>query len=202
MSSSAFTRFAASLSVANRLLVANDGNNQTLGRVDFYHAAWAAYVAAWDSYIKSACQEYISKSNVSLALGISNTGVVAYQAVHDIASDLFQFRLEKFNTPNFDNSREFLIGSSGYDPYADWRWDKKALTNLRVKELLNEAVRVRHAFAHGFPVRNIRHLVFIDGTNSITYRKAVFVRSMLAHLVLTTDKALDDRLNTLFRRHF
>jgi hypothetical protein len=202
MASDALRRFKNSIAVANRLLRADDGNNASHGRVDFFHASWAAYIASWDAYLKSVCQEYITKSNVSLALGVHNQVVVAYQGVHKIASDLFSYRMDKFNTPNFENSREFIIACTGADLYSDWRWDTNNYTNIQVRDLLNESVRVRHSFAHGFPVRNIVHLAILDGTNSITYRKAVFVRSLVNHLSIVTDKTLDVKLNALFGRGF
>lgn len=200
MASEAFARLTKAIAVANRLLVADDGKNREHGRTDFYHAAWAGYIASWDSYVKSVCKEFIAKSNVALSLGLANDATIAYQAIHSIASDLFDYRLTKLNTPNFENTREFILDCTGLDTYALWRWDRKSLTNINIKDLLNEAVRVRHSFAHGFPVRNLRYLNVIDGSNAVTYRKAIFVRSLLSHLSRATDQELDNRLQTLFAR--
>lgn len=202
MASDALSRFKNSLATANRLLGANDGHNAILGRVDFFHASWAAYIASWDAYLKAVCLEYITKSNVALTLGIPNPAVIAFQGIHEVALSLFRSRIEKFNTPNFDNSREFVVQCTGQDFYGDWRWDGKGYTNIQIKELLNEAVRVRHSFAHGFPVRNIAYLSVVDGNNAISYRKAVFVRSMVNHLAITTDGALNARLLEIFGRAF
>ena len=202
MASDAQSEFDKSVRTANRILDAKDGLIRSAGREDFYHAAWTSYVAGWDSYVKRVCREYIEKSNNALALGVSNQAVISSQATNAQLISMYEKTIRSFNTPNFDNYSHLISISTGVAASGDWSWPSKNLSIIDVKSRLDEAVKVRHSFAHGFAVRPIPNLAALDGHNRISYRKTIFVRALLRHLVRTTDRSLNTSLKTNFFRSF
>lgn len=125
-------------------------------RNDLLHASLAAYVANWDSYINSVVREFVT--------AISNALSPEYAAAHGIVSGFVEKSLRKFNTPNWENSRNLLIACTGFDPIADWRWPRANMRPLDVQNFLNEILKVRHSFAHGLSIPSGR-LQREDGTN-------------------------------------
>ncbi len=114
------------------------------------HASLAAHVAAWDSYVKRLMREKYS--------AIFHTSAVDYMALHDISKKRTEKAIEKLNTPNADNCRNFMIECSGFDPWPAWvnvKFGSMMLSSsLLVRERLNEIFKVRHSFAHGYTMPN------------------------------------------------
>ncbi|MEQ6435758.1 hypothetical protein V8Z74_12055 [Comamonas sp. w2-DMI] len=111
----------------------------------FLHAALAYQTATWDVYVKSIVSEYY--------MVISNPGNQAFLAMHSIAKSRMEKAQEKLNTPNSENSRNFLMEYTGYDPWGDWLGAGRVYgytSILQIKNHLNEIFRLRHSFAHGF----------------------------------------------------
>ena len=96
-------------------VIASDKRIRPLSRAVsgvYYHAALAAHVAAWEAYLEQLVRDFFGI--------ISDPTFQKFQALHAIATGRAAEKLEKFNTPNFENSRELLLQVTGYDPYSDW----------------------------------------------------------------------------------
>ncbi|WP_370638374.1 HEPN domain-containing protein [Aurantimonas sp. VKM B-3413] len=112
----------------------------------FYHASISMDVAAWDSYINSVVTEFNSRIG-----GISNPSLLRYRANIQLT---ITKRLDKFNTPNFDNTRTLVVECTGFDPVSSWAWPARNMIWQAVQIRLNEILRIRHSFAHGFSLPN------------------------------------------------
>ena len=71
---------------------------------------------------------------------------------YTIAQQAAERDLDRFNTPNWENTRNLLIQCTGYDPINDWIWNRGGMSGLQVHNRLNEILHVRHSFAHGFNI--------------------------------------------------
>ena len=78
----------------------------------YYHAALAAYVAAWNAYISSLVRDFYDVTGDPL-----NS---KYDAIHTLAKDTAENALTRFSTPNWENTRALLERYTGYDPINDW----------------------------------------------------------------------------------
>lgn len=155
---------------------------KTSTKNDFLHAALAAYVAAWDSYLNTVVKEFIDKTSSPLD--------VEYSGIHARYADFANRSLEKFNTPNSNNSRVLLIQCTGYDPIGDWIWQRANMNGLQVRDFLDQILKVRHSFAHGFPIPSYDWTVTPTGKRQLSASSIDKVRSFLTHLVSVTDKGL------------
>ena len=110
----------------------------------YYHAALAAYVAAWDAYINNLVRDFYDT--------IENPSSQGFQAIYKISRRAADRALERFNTPNWGNTRNLLEQYTGYDPsgLGHWVWARRGMVSAQVQVRLNEVLRVRHSFAHGF----------------------------------------------------
>lgn len=107
----------------------------------FAHASLAAHVAAWDAYLNQLARDFYAAT--------ARPGSPAYMAMHMIAKAQHQEVERRFNTPNYENSREFLLRVTGLDPISCWVWPRRHMGAQQVKERLNQILKVRHGFAHG-----------------------------------------------------
>ncbi|NES24107.1 MAG: hypothetical protein F6K41_35655 [Symploca sp. SIO3E6] len=110
----------------------------------YYHSALAAFVAAWDAYINDLVRNFFDAT--------SNPLDTKFHAVHTIARGKAEQALNKFNTPNWENTRNLLAECTGYDPIGDWIWRARHMNGVAVRQRLNEILKVRHSFAHGFSI--------------------------------------------------
>lgn len=110
----------------------------------FAHASLAAHVAAWDAFLNELMNDFFAAT--------ANPAVGPFDSMHSIGVAHAARLAERFNTPNWENSRNLLLSATGYDPMPDWVWPARKMNVQQVKERLNEILRVRHSFAHGFPV--------------------------------------------------
>ncbi|WP_414882646.1 hypothetical protein [Pseudomonas sp. IT-P2] len=110
------------------------------------HAALAAHVAAWDSYVKRLMREKYG--------AIFSTVSPGYGTLHEISRRRTEKAIEKLNTPNAENVRNFMMECSDFDPWPSWiniRFGSATLpASIMVTNRLNEVFKVRHSFAHGF----------------------------------------------------
>ena len=97
---------------------------------------------------------------------------------------------KKFNTPNWDNTRTYLITATGYDPLPDWTWKAAKLSAADVKDFLDEVLRVRHSFAHGFSLPALSWLERTPGQQNLSAESMKRVQKLLLHIARQTDRGL------------
>lgn len=156
--------------------------------VDFSHAALAALVAAWDAYLNKIVDDFY--------VATSNPLDTKYHSVHSLAKTASERALKKFNTPNYENSRNLLIEWTGFDPLPWWVWPSKSMTPLLVQQRLNEILKIRHSFAHGFSIPNYAWATSGAGKVELKVDAVRSTRSLLNQLVIQTDKGLSDFLSS------
>jgi hypothetical protein len=164
----------------------NVGTGNTRVRETVYHAALAVNVAAWDSYLNGVVKDFYN--------AIATTTDAKFQALHQVSRAQADQALKRFNTPNFEQSRELLVRCTGYDPYGFWSWQRKGLNILQVQGILNEFLQVRHSFAHGFPLPNTTWTVAAQGQVKLRARAVAGSQSLLRHLVRETDRGLKSHI--------
>jgi hypothetical protein len=158
----------------------------------FLHAALAAYTAAWDAYVKALASEYYSATAKPLDR--------SYDAMHLIAMKRMAVAREKLNTPNSDNSRNFCVEYTGFDPWNSWanvgRYAGVAGSVLHVRERLNEIFKVRHSFAHGLTMPVYTWNQDRAGAACLTCRVLRNVAQFFSALAKETDKGMALHITT------
>lgn len=156
----------------------------------FYHASLAMSVATWDAYLNDIVREFFSV--------IANPLDQQFGAMTDLSRQFASTALDKFNTPNFENSRTLLVRCTGYDPYADWAWPNRSMTVLQVNERLNQVLKVRHAFAHGSPVPAYTWTLGPTGKVRLTRQSVIQATTLLRHLIQCTDDGLRRHISAIY----
>lgn len=156
----------------------------------YYHSALAAFVAAWDAYINELVRNFFTVT--------ANPLDPKFHAVHSIARDTAERALEKFNTPNSENTRNLLIQNTGYDPIGDWVWSARSMSGLAVRQRLNEILRVRHSFAHGFAIPAYSWTQTPTGKVRLTAKVIDDVDAFFRHLVAVTDLGMKQHIQTIY----
>ena len=155
----------------------------------YLHSYLTGLVAAWDAYLKAVIKEYLSLT--------SNPLDVRYSAIYSLLNTYATTALGKFNTPNSENSRKILINATGYDPIGDWIWTAKGLTAIQTREYLNEILKVRHSFAHGFTMPAYLWTQSSTGKVRLTATAVDKVCLFLSFLVTQTDQGLQQTMITV-----
>ena len=156
----------------------------------YYHSALAAFVAAWDAYINELVRNFFTTT--------ANPLDPKFYAVHSIARDTAERALERFNTPNSENTRNLLIQNTGYDPIGDWVWSARSMSGLAVRQRLNDILRVRHSFAHGFAIPAYSWTQTPTGKVRLTARAIDDVDGFFGHLVAVTDLGMKQHIQTIY----
>jgi hypothetical protein len=156
----------------------------------YYHSALAAFVAAWDAYINELVRNFFTTT--------ANPLDPKFYAVHSIARDTAERALERFNTPNSENTRNLLIQNTGYDPIGDWVWSARSMSGLAVRQRLNDILRVRHSFAHGFAIPAYSWTQTPTGKVRLTAKAIDDVDSFFRHLVAVTDLGMKQHIQTIY----
>jgi hypothetical protein len=156
----------------------------------YYHASLAIGVAAWDAYLNDIVMEFYSI--------IADPLNPKYHAVTTLSQRSAEAALKRFNTPNFDNSRALLVSYTGYDPYGDWAWHRKTMSSLHVQERLNQVLKVRHSFAHGFAIPAYSWTQSKAGKVRLTNEAVMQSEALLAHLIARTDQGLKLHVSTIY----
>jgi len=156
----------------------------------YYHSALAAFVAAWDAYINELVRNFFTTT--------ANPLDPKFHAVHSIARDTAERALERFNTPNSENTRNLLIQNTGYDPIGDWIWSARSMSGLAVRQRLNEILRVRHSFAHGFAIPAYSWTQTPTGKVRLTAKAIDDVDLFFRHLVAVTDLGMKQHIQTIY----
>ena len=87
----------------------------------YFHAALAAYVATWDAYINNLVRDFYDE--------IDRPSNSQFQAIYNISWQATEKALERFNTPNAENTRSLLQQYTGYDPIGDWIWSRRRMVD-------------------------------------------------------------------------
>ncbi|MFL9940379.1 hypothetical protein [Paraburkholderia graminis] len=148
-------------------------------------------VAAWEGYLERLVGEVQQE--------ITDPGHARLSAVLALFKLITDREVKYFNTPNAENARGLLYTHTGYDPINDWQWAAGALNGPQCRQRLNEILRVRHSFAHGFAIPTdiqwARHGV-TPGKLTVTVLQSV--DRFLSHMVKVTDAGMSLHLATVF----
>ncbi|MUZ71202.1 hypothetical protein GOZ90_00805 [Agrobacterium vitis] len=186
MSSVSYIRFQSSVEAARELrAVGKDARLRPVSyeqKTRFFHAALAKYVAGWDSYLNQVIFEFVQR--------LADPAFTDYLSLHSIVAPIVDQKLKKFNTPNWENSRELLISCTGYDPISDWTWRKAQLNRQQSQDFLNGILKVRHSFAHGFAIPTFPWTQTPSGRIQLSDQALLRIERFLIHLVSATDTGL------------
>ena len=157
------------------------------------HASLAANVAAWDAYIHNLVSNFFAE--------ISDPLLASFSAVHRIAQTAADIALGRFKTPNWDNTRNILAQYTGYDPYGDWLWPARHMNVAQVQERLDQILKVRHSFAHGFPLPAYPWTVSPSGHIRLTGAGVSSTHAFFGNLVRRTDKGMVRHISAAFGKN-
>jgi hypothetical protein len=190
MESPAATRYKSLTARATIILKAD---RSMLGRKDvqsLYGAAFVAHVAAWNAYVTGLIDCFFKE--------VANPMAVQFHAMHALAKTAATSQLDRFNTPNAENTRNLIIACTGYDPWTDWQWPARGMNALATRIRLNEILKVRHSLAHGFAMPGYSWTQAASGETRLTMEELVWTRAFFNHLVATTDLGLRTHLVTTY----
>ncbi|MFC3076046.1 hypothetical protein [Shinella pollutisoli] len=147
-------------------------------------------VASWNGYINSIIREYHSCIG-----GVNNIHLMNFRNSHSMLIDR---RLEKFNTPNFDNTRNLIVECTGFDPVGIWGWPQRGMVWQAVQSRLNEILKIRHSFAHGLNFPNYMWLPQKNGQAYLNKSTVSEVERLLVHLATVLDIGLRNHMFVQF----
>lgn len=160
--------------------------NDAAAKTVFLHAALATQVAAWDAYVKALANEYFSVTALA-----SNP---RFNAMHSLCESNMTNAKDKLNTPNSENTRNFFLAYTGFDPWPSWngvRFGSTSMSSvLHVRDRLNEIFKVRHSFAHGFTMPGYSWNQNVAGTAHLSCRIIKSTSVFFSDLCRNTDKAM------------
>jgi hypothetical protein len=179
--------------LTTRASVILKADRSKLGRKEvqaMYGAAFVAQTAAWNAYVVRLVDCFFQE--------VANPAVANFHAMHTLANSIARSQLERFNTPNAENTRNLILASTGYDPWTDWQWTARRMNALSVRNRLNEILKVRHSLAHGFAMPAYSWNQAASGETRLTLYDFGWMRTFLNHLVVSTDRGLKSHLNTVY----
>ena len=157
----------------------------------YYHASLTAYVAAWDAYINGLVSNFYDV--------IADSSDSRFQAIYIVAQQAAKRALERFNTPNWENTRNLLIQCTDYDPISDWIWSRRRMGSSQVHERLNEILRVRHSFAHGYDMPStINWIRSSRGRIRLTSKAIQGTEAFFKNLVNVTDSGMKGHIDQTY----
>lgn len=155
-----------------------------------YHAALTANVAAWEAFVENAIRHFLHIS--------ARPHEPHYHLIHTALVEIAEQELEKFNTPNAENSRRILMRYTGVDPWSHWIWPARGFNALQVRVLHDEILKVRHSFAHGLSLPAYSWLLDGNRLPRFTQNNLQTVNAHFNNLVVRTDRAIRLQLKTIF----
>jgi hypothetical protein len=194
MPSPAAVAFRASLVRARTFTaLSRDRRLRPLTRDDsrlYLHAALAVYVAAWEAYIERLVASFFSE--------IIDPQQAKFLSMHQLLSALAAGAATKFHTPNWENSRSLLAEYTAYDPINDWIWPQRLMSGPAVRGRLNEILKVRHSFAHGFSMPSFAWNTSPTGEVRLTGRVIYETEAFFLNLVDRTDQGMRAHIRALY----
>ena len=121
-----------------------------------------------------------------------------FNAVYTIAKEAAENALKRFNTPDSRNTRDLLVQCTGYNPTGDWIWTQRRMIGLRVRERLNEILRVRHSFAHGFDMPDYGWTRSPSGKVRLTSKTIQETEAFFKNLVNVTDRGMKVHIESTY----
>jgi hypothetical protein len=158
----------------------------------YCQASLAAAVAAWEGYVVDTVQGFFA--------AIADPLAPPFSALHTVGQRNAEIALGRFNTPNWENSRDILARTTGYDPINDWTWTARTMSGPQVKERLNQILQVRHSFAHGFPIPAYPWTQLASGRVRLTNQALKDNEALFKNLVRRTDQGLQQHIQRAYGR--
>lgn len=155
------------------------------------HSLLASYVAAWQAYVIHISDDFFTVVRTTLDPQ-SLVLLDSYKLLRDQA-------VKRFNTPNWDNTRNLLVNYTGYDPINDWVWPRRSMGVQQVKARLDEILKVRHSFAHGFAIPAYSWTQSPSGRVRLTLPAAIASKMFFQNLVSRTDAGMARYIARTFR---
>ena len=157
----------------------------------YYHASLTAYVAAWEAYINGLVSGFYDV--------LADSSDSGFNAIYTIAQQAAERAVERFNTPNWENTRNLLTQCTGYDPINDWAWSRRGMDGLQVHMKLNEILQVRHSFAHGYDMPStINWIRSSRGKIRLTSKAIQETEAFFTNLVNVTDSGMKAHINQTY----
>ena len=148
----------------------------------YYHAALAAYVAAWNAYISNLVRDFYDV--------IADPLNPKFDAIRTLTKGAADNALTRFNTPNWENTRNLLLQYTGYDPLNDWGRSQTNMNLEQVRQRLTEILTVRHSFAHGSDMRAYNWTESPSGKARLTSKAIQETEAFFKNLVKVTDSGM------------
>ena len=148
----------------------------------YYHAALTSYVAAWNAYIDNLVRNFYDV--------IADSANPKFDAIHTLAKGIVENALTRFNTPNWESTRNLLNQCTGYDPINDWGGSQTNMNLEQVRQRLNEILRVRHSLAHGSDIPAYNWTQSPNGRVRLTSKAIQDTEAFFKNLVKVTDRGM------------
>lgn len=156
----------------------------------YYHAAFTSYVAAWNAYINNLVRNFYD--------AIADAANLKFDAMHTLAKSIVENALARFNTPNWQNTRDLLDQYTGYDPINDWGGSQANMNLQQVQQRLNEILRVRHTLAHGSDMPAYNWTQSPSGRVRLTSKAIQETEAFFKNLVKVTDRGMKEHIELTY----
>ena len=156
----------------------------------YYHASLTAYVAAWESYLNGLVGGFYDV--------IADSSDLKFNAIYTLARQAAVREVERFHTPNWENTRNLLVQCTRYDPITDWVWSRRGMNGLQVRIRLNEILQVRHSFAHGYDMPPYDWAQSPKGKVRLTSKVIKEIEAFFKNLVYVTDTGMTTHIKLTY----